>query len=409
MRNVSTLNPYLVSRMQSFGSTIFAQMSELAVQTRSINLGQGFPDFDGPEDIKQAAIRAIEQGHNQYPPAQGIPALREAIALHQKTFNNLSYDPNTEILVTAGATEAIAASLLALIEPGDEVLVFEPFYDSYNAAIVMAQGKITPIPLKEPEWTIDFDYMASVITERTRAVVVNSPHNPTGKVFTEEELKMVAQLCLQHDLIAITDEVYEHLVFEGNHISLAQIAGMQERSIVISSAAKTFSLTGWKIGWLCAPRELAQAARTTKQFLTYVNGAPFQEAIAFALESGNHYTDLIAHQLKGPRSELTRSLTEIGLKVCSNSGTYFLVTDISTITDEDSMTFCLKLPERIGVVAVPMEPFYDTPKSGRTLVRWAFCKTPDAIASATERISQLKTKLPSHSKSSSRRCKDQGS
>ena len=377
--------------MQSFGSTIFAQMSELAIQTRSINLGQGFPDFDGHEHIRKAAIRAIEQGHNQYPPALGVPALREAIALHQKNFNNLSYDPETEILVTAGATEAIAASLLALIEPGDEVLVFEPFYDSYHAVVVMAQGRITPIPLKEPEWTVDFDYVESVITERTRVVLVNSPHNPTGKVFTEQELKKLAQLCIKHDLIAITDEVYEHIVFEGNHLSLAQIAGMQERSIVISSAAKTFSLTGWKIGWLCAPKDLAQAARTTKQFLTYVNGAPFQDAIAFALQGGNSYTDLIARQLQGPRSVLTRSLNEVGLKVCSNSGTYFLVTDVSTVTDEDSMTFCLKLPERIGVVAVPMEPFYKTPQSGRTLVRWAFCKTPEAIALAAERISRLKT------------------
>ncbi len=388
---MSTINPYLVSRMQSFGSTIFAQMSELAIQTRSINLGQGFPDFDGHEHIRKAAIRAIEQGHNQYPPALGVPALREAIALHQKNFNNLSYDPETEILVTAGATEAIAASLLALIEPGDEVLVFEPFYDSYHAVVVMAQGRITPIPLKEPEWTVDFDYVESVITERTRVVLVNSPHNPTGKVFTEQELKKLAQLCIKHDLIAITDEVYEHIVFEGNHLSLAQIAGMQERSIVISSAAKTFSLTGWKIGWLCAPKDLAQAARTTKQFLTYVNGAPFQDAIAFALQGGNSYTDLIARQLQGPRSVLTRSLNEVGLKVCSNSGTYFLVTDVSTVTDEDSMTFCLKLPERIGVVAVPMEPFYKTPQSGRTLVRWAFCKTPEAIALAAERISRLKT------------------
>ncbi len=366
-------------------------MSELAIQTRSINLGQGFPDFDGHEHIRKAAIRAIEQGHNQYPPALGVPALREAIALHQKNFNNLSYDPETEILVTAGATEAIAASLLALIEPGDEVLVFEPFYDSYHAVVVMAQGRITPIPLKEPEWTVDFDYVESVITERTRVVLVNSPHNPTGKVFTEQELKKLAQLCIKHDLIAITDEVYEHIVFEGNHLSLAQIAGMQERSIVISSAAKTFSLTGWKIGWLCAPKDLAQAARTTKQFLTYVNGAPFQDAIAFALQGGNSYTDLIARQLQGPRSVLTRSLNEVGLKVCSNSGTYFLVTDVSTVTDEDSMTFCLKLPERIGVVAVPMEPFYKTPQSGRTLVRWAFCKTPEAIALAAERISRLKT------------------
>lgn len=385
-----TTNSYLVSRMQAFGSTIFATMSELATRTGAINLGQGFPNFDGPEQIKKAAIRAIEEGHNQYPPGLGIPALREAIAQHQKTFYNLAYDPETEILVTAGATEAITASLLALVEPRDEVIVFEPFYDSYHAAIVLAHGETIPVPLRQPDWSIDFDYMESIISSRTRVVLVNSPHNPTGKVFTKQELGAIAELCIKHDLIAITDEVYEHLVFEGSHISLAQMPGMRERTIVISSAAKTFSLTGWKIGWLCAPRELTQAARTTKQFLTYVNGAPFQEAIAFALQSGNKFTSLITPQLEDPRRQLTTSLGEIGLKVCSNSGTYFLVTDISTITDEDSMTFCLELPQRIGVVAVPMEVFYKTPGSGRNLVRWAFCKTPNVIDQATQRLSQLK-------------------
>ncbi|SHE52209.1 N-succinyldiaminopimelate aminotransferase [Ferrithrix thermotolerans DSM 19514] len=382
-------NPFLVSRMQGFDTTIFATMSELAAKRGAINLGQGFPDFDGPEPIRDVAVAAIREGRNQYPPARGILRLRKAISYHQELFYGLKYDPESEVLVTAGATEAIAASLLALIEPGDEVLVFEPFYDSYQAAITMAQGVVVPVPLDQPSWSFDADHLKSLVTDRTKAVLINTPHNPTGKVFTEHELGILADLCVRNNLIAITDEVYEHLVFEGAHIPLATFPGMRDRTITISSAAKTFSLTGWKIGWICATQQLLDAVLTTKQFLTYVNGGPFQEGIAFGLENGTTFTSQISQTLKPQRDVLIETLRKTGLAVCDTAGTYFVVTDISALESYDATLFCMELPNKAGVVAIPMEVFYKDRGRGRTLVRWAFCKSPATMATAVERLLAL--------------------
>ncbi len=380
---------YLNSRLQGFGATIFATMSQLATETSSVNLGQGFPDTDGPSEIAQAAMTAIAQGHNQYPPGPGIASLREAVANHQNLYYGLEYDSANEVLITAGATEAIAASVLAICETGDEVIVFEPFYDAYAAAIAMAGARLVPIELHAPDWTFDPDELSRAVTGRTRAILINSPHNPTGKVFSLPELQFIASLCVEADLIAITDEVYEHMIFSGSHRPLATFPGMSQRTISISSAAKTYSFTGWKIGWVTGSAELVAAVRTVKQFLTYVNGAPFQVAIAYALGEGRRFTDRVVPSIERQRQALAAGLSQAGLEVMGGAGTYFLTTDIRSITDEDAMTFCLELPRRIGVVAVPSSVFYQDPQRGRHLVRWTFCKRPEVIQDAVERLAKL--------------------
>src|SRR4051812_1700075 len=359
-------NP-LVERMQGFGTTIFAEMSALAVTTGAINLGQGFPDTDGPAEMLAAATHAIESGRNQYPPGPGIPELRTAIAAHQRRFYGLEVDPDREVLVTAGATEAIAASILALCEPGDEVVTFEPYYDSYGACIAMAGAERRVVTLCPPDYSFDPAALAGAVTARTRLVLLNSPHNPTGKVFTRDELDAVAAVCRQHDLIAVTDDVYEHLVFEGEHVPLATLPGMRDRTVTISSAGKTFSFTGWKIGWACASPPLLHAVRTAKQFLTYVNGAPFQHAIAFALGLGDDYYRDLAQGLRKRRDRLSSGLADLGFDVLHTGGTYFVTTDIRPLGEDDGVAFCMSLPERCGVVAIPSLVFYDDRDAGRSL------------------------------------------
>lgn len=381
--------PFLNSRMQGFGTTIFAEMSALATETKSINLGQGFPDSDGPIEIAESAIDAIRNGHNQYPPGSGIASLRFAIAKHQSLYYDLNYNPDTQILVTAGATEAIAASLLAICEIGDEVITFEPFYDSYAASIALAGAKLVPVRLHEKDWSFTEDDLVAAITPRTKAIIVNTPHNPTGKVFTKIELAFIASLCIENDIIAITDEVYEHIIFTGEHHPLATFEGMNGRCISISSAAKTFSFTGWKIGWVTASKALIDAVRTTKQFLTYVNGAPFQVAIAFALDQGRRFCDQVAPDLKPSRNLLSTGLAELGMRILNSDGTYFLTTDISTVYGGSAEDFCRELPRRFGVVAIPSTAFYQTPNQGNSLVRWAFCKQPKVIEEALERMAKL--------------------
>jgi N-succinyldiaminopimelate aminotransferase len=381
--------PYLNARLQGYSSTIFAEMSALALATGSINLGQGFPDVDGPDKIKQAAIKAILDGHNQYPPGIGIPELRSAIAWHQKNYNGLDFDEDREVLVTAGATEAIAAALLALCEVGDEVVMFEPYYDAYAACTAMAGATRRVVTLHAPNWSFRADELENAITDRTRLILLNSPHNPTGKVFSREELEVIANCCTAHDLIAITDEVYEHLVFEAVHLSLAGFPGMAERTITISSAAKTFSFTGWKVGWACAPAELITALRTTKQYLTYVNAAPFQHAIAEGLRESSEYIATIAKNLQEKRDLLSGGLRELGLKVFSSAGTFFVTSDISSLGESDGMEFCLGLPERCGVVAIPSSVFYDDKAAGKNLVRWTFCKRTEVLEEALQRLQAL--------------------
>jgi N-succinyldiaminopimelate aminotransferase len=383
------LAPYLTSRLQGFGTTIFAEMSALAVRTGAINLGQGFPDTDGPSDVAEAAVAAIRAGHNQYPPGPGIPELRTAIAEHQRRFYELDYDPDDEVLVTAGATEAIAASLLALCEPDDEVLTFEPYYDSYAACTAMAGARRRVVTLRPPDYAFDADELAAAIGPRTRLVLLNSPHNPTGKVFSRAELEQIARLCIEHDLLVVTDEVYEHLVYEGEHVPLATLPGMRDRTVTISSGGKTFSFTGWKIGWACAPPPLLAAVRTAKQFLTYVNGAPFQHAIAYALGLGDEYYAGLADDLRTKRDRLCAGLAEAGFEVFTPAGTYFVTTDVRALGETDGEAFCRALPERCGVVAVPNVVFYDDDAAGRPLVRFAFCKRIEVLDEAVSRLKAL--------------------
>jgi N-succinyldiaminopimelate aminotransferase len=364
-------------------------MSALAVETGSINLGQGFPDTDGPESLKAAAIRAIQAGHNQYPPLQGVRELRLAIALHQKRHRGLDLDPDAEILVTAGATEAIAACLLSLCETGHEVVMFEPFYDSYAACTAMAGAQRRVVRLEPPDWSFDPGELEAAITERTRLILLNTPHNPTGKVFSLAELETIADACRRHDLIAITDEVYEHLVYDSPHISLATLPGMAKRTITISSAAKSFSVTGWKVGWACAPVELLGAIRTAKQFLTYVNAAPFQYALAEVLSSSDDYLAEATGVLRQKRDFLARGLEAAGFGVFSSSGTFFLTTDITPISDDDAYSFCMTLPERCGLVAIPSSVFYDDKAAGRPFVRWMFSKLEDVLQEAVLRLGRL--------------------
>jgi len=380
----------LASRLHGFGTTIFAEMSALAVRTGSINLGQGFPDTDGPLEVAEAAIAAIRAGHNQYPPGPGIPELRSAIAEHQRRFYGLDYDPDTEILVTAGATEAIAASMLALCEPGDEVVMFEPYYDSYAASVAMAGATRRVVQLRPPDYSFDADELAAAITPRTRMVLLNSPHNPTGKVFSSDELDVIARLCVEHDLIAVTDEVYEHLVFDGSHVPLATRPGMRDRTVTISSAGKTFSFTGWKIGWACSSPVLIDAVKTAKQYLTYVNGAPFQYAIAHALRMDDEYYREVADDLRAKRDRLCAGLDEAGFSVFRPSGTYFVTTDIRALGEVDGAAFCRALPDRCGVVAIPNVVFYDDEEAGRPLVRFTFCKRLEVLDEAVGRLKVLR-------------------
>jgi N-succinyldiaminopimelate aminotransferase len=387
---VGDRTPYLNARLQGYTSTIFAEMSTLALATGSINLGQGFPDTDGPEAIKQAAIRAIEAGYNQYPPATGIESLRQAIAIHQKRYNGLDFDPDTEILVTAGATEAIAACLLSLCESGDEVVMFEPYYDSYAACTAMVGAERRVVQLHAPDWSFDPEALEEAITDRTRLILLNTPHNPTGKVFSREELQVIADACVRHDLLAVTDEVYEHLVFESPHLSLATLPGMADRTITISSAAKTFSFTGWKVGWACARPELIAAIRTAKQFLTFVNAAPFQHAIAEGLNESDDYLVGAVQELRDKRDFLSAGLEAAGFRVFASPGTFFLTTDIAPLSDQDGYSFCLELPKRCGVVAIPSSVFYDDKEAGRGFVRWMFSKRREVLEEAVERLASVR-------------------
>lgn len=382
--------PELVRRMRGFGTTIFAEMSALATRTGAINLGQGFPDTDGPVEVLDAAQAAIRDGHNQYPPGRGIPELRQAIAGHQHRWYGLTHDPETEVLVTAGATEAIAASLLALCEPGDEVIALEPTYDSYAASIALAGARLVPVRLEFPEHCLDPERLRAAVTERTRLVLLNSPHNPTGHVLTHDELQCIADLAIEHDLLVVSDEVYEHVLFDGRrHTPIATWPGMAERTITISSGGKTFSTTGWKIGWACGPAGLITAVTTTKQFLTYVNGGPFQYGIAAGLGLPDERISAIGADLQHQRDVLVAGLHQAGLDLAPSEGTYFVTADIAAIGETDSIAFCRSLPERCGVVAVPSQVFHVDPHGVETLVRFAFCKQPSVLAEAAERLATL--------------------
>ena len=383
--------PLLNRRLDGLGNSIFGVMSARAAATGSVNLGQGFPDVDGPPEIARKAAEAVLTGKgNQYPPATGIPELRQAVARHQQRFYGLSSDPDTEVLITTGATEAIAAALLALLEPADEVIAFEPYYDSYVAGIAMAGATRVPLTLRPPDFRPDLAELESKITRKTRLLLLNSPHNPTGMVLTRDETEAIARIVIDHDLLVITDEAYEHLTFDREHVPFAAIGGMRGRVISVGSAGKTFSFTGWKVGWATGTPELVAAVRTTKQFLTYVSSGPFQYAIAQALDLPDSYFTAMAADLKARRDLLADGLKEIGFEVYQPDGTYFITTDIAPLGEKDAMDFCLALPDRLGVVAIPSAVFYDdNPAEGRTMVRFAFCKRPEVLKEAISRLSVL--------------------
>ncbi|WP_405062777.1 pyridoxal phosphate-dependent aminotransferase [Kribbella sp. NBC_01505] len=377
-------------RLNGLGTTIFAEMSALAVATGSVNLGQGFPDTDGPDSLLEDAIAAIRAGANQYPPGRGIPALRQAIVDHQKRFYDLSYDPDTQVLVTTGATEAIAAALLAYVEPGDEVIALEPYYDSYAAGIAFAGGHRVPVTLRAPSYRLDLDELRAAVTPRTKVLLINTPHNPTGTVLTDFELRGIRDLAVEHDLVVITDEVYEHLVYDDHrHIPLATYDGMADRTVSIGSAGKTFSVTGWKIGWITGSPAVVTAVTTAKQFLTYVSGSPFQPAVANALALGNDYFDTVRATLQSRRDLLADGLAELGFEVHRPAGTYFITTDIRPLGHTDGIDFCRLLPQQTGVVAIPTQVFYDNKEAGRPLVRWAFCKKEELLQEALARLQKL--------------------
>jgi N-succinyldiaminopimelate aminotransferase len=378
-------NP-LVPRLQGLGTTIFAEMSALALETGSINLGQGFPDVDGPDVIKQAAVDAIWAGRNQYPPGIGVPELRHAIVAHQRRFYGIELDADTEVLVTAGATEAIAAAMLAMVDTGDEVIALEPYYDSYVASIVMAGGVRVPVTLRAPDFRLDVERLRAAVTSRTRLILLNSPHNPTGSVLNRSELQAIADVAIEHDLFVVTDEVYEHLVYDGEHVPIATLPGMWERTLTISSAGKTFAMTGWKIGWATGPAALVAAVRTTKQFLTYVSGAPLQPAVAVGLGLDDLFYAALAGDLRRKRDLLCAGLRDIGFSVFTPAGTYFVTADVRPLGYDDGVAFCRDLPKRAGVVAIPHSVFYDDVDAGRPLVRFAFCKRDEVLVEAIDRL-----------------------
>jgi N-succinyldiaminopimelate aminotransferase len=387
---VRVSRPLLNRRLEGLGTTIFAEMSARAIATGSINLGQGFPDRDGPVTVAQAAADAILAGRgNQYPPGPGIPELRRAIAAHDERFYRLRYDPDDEVLVTTGATEAIAAAMLALVEPGDEVIAFEPYYDSYAANIAMAGGVRVPVTLRPPDFRPDTGELAQAVTPRTRLILLNTPHNPTGSVFTSGELAAIANLAVERDLLVVTDEVYEHLVFDGEHVPIAEFPGMRERTVSVSSAGKTFSFTGWKIGWVKAAPELVTAVKTAKQFLTFVSGGPFQYAVAEALALPDEYYAQLRDNLRAQRDLLVSGLRDIGFEVYEPQGTYFVTADIRGLGEQDGVEFCRTLPDRVGVVAIPSAVLYDHKEAARSHVRFAFCKRPEVLTEALKRLSQL--------------------
>jgi len=381
------IGPRKARRLHSVPPTIFSEMSALAVRTGSLNLGQGFPDQDGPSSVVEAAVEALRAGRNQYPPGPGIPELREAVAAHQARHYGIDLDPGSEVVVTAGATEAIAAAVLALLDPGDEMVVLEPFYDSYVACIEMAGGVRRPVTLRAPDFRLDVDALRAAVTERTTTILLNTPHNPTGAVLTRSELESVAEVAIENDLVVVTDEVYEHLLFDGRvHVPICTLPGMAERTVTISSAGKTFSFTGWKVGWVTGPSELVATVMAAKQWLTFSNAAPLQPAVAHALQHETAYYEGLAKELQTKRDLLVEGLRTLDLDVFVPEATYFVTTDVRAYGHDDAMAFCLALPARAGVVAIPSQVFYDDQDEGRHMVRWAFCKDRVVIEQGVERL-----------------------
>lgn len=382
-------NP-LVTRMRRFSTTIFAEMTSLATAHGALNLGQGFPDDPGPVEVIEAAREAMAAGVNQYAPGVGLPQLRQAVAAHQRDWYGMNLDPDTEVLVTAGATEAMTATILALVEPGDEVIVLEPAYDCYEQAVALAGGVLRRVRLHEPEFSLDPAELAAAVTPRTRLIIVNTPHNPTGHMLTQTEAQAIADVALEHDLLVATDEVYEHLTFDGaRHIPLATLPGMAERTLTISSAGKTFSVTGWKIGWICGPARLLAAINTVKQVMTFANGTPFQIGVAAGLGLPPERFGQIAEAFSPGRQALIDGLRAAGFGVHPNQGSYFVMADIRPLGLTDGYDLCRRLPEACGVAAIPAQVFYGDPASAAHLVRFTFAKSLATLREAADRLAAL--------------------
>jgi N-succinyldiaminopimelate aminotransferase len=394
-----TLSEPLVERMRGFGTTIFAEMTALAQQTGAVNLGQGFPDTDGPNAMLEQAVEAIRGGLNQYPPGPGLPPLRQAIAAHRKARYGLAYDPESEVLVTVGATEAITATILALCESGDEVVVLEPYYDSYAAAIAIAGAVRRPVPLRPVapggRFTFTDEDLRAAVTDRTRLVLLNSPHNPTGTTLTVEELQLVADVAIERDLIVVTDEVYEHLTFDGvRHVPIATLPGMRERTVAVSSAGKTFSVTGWKIGWICAPAALTRAVMTVKQFMSFTHNGAMQLAVAHGLLREMEWVEALRSSLQLRRDRLADGLATVGLTVHVPQATYFVLGDVRPLGLDDGEAFARALPHEAGVVGIPVGVFCDDADVGRPFVRFAFCKRDDVLDEAVDRLVSYANRRP---------------
>lgn len=374
--------PPRAARLDGVGTTIFTEITARAQRTGAINLGQGFPDFDGPTEAIDAAIAALRGGANQYPPLDGVKPLREAVLEHQRAYYRLEPE---DVLVTFGATEAIAAALLALVNAGDEVIVLEPYYDSYAACIAFAGARRRPVTLRPAEFALDIDALHDAAGPGARLMLLNTPHNPTGRVLDRGELEAIARVCIEHDLVCVSDEVYEHLVYDGEHIPIATLPGMAERTLTISSVGKSFSFTGWKVGWCTGPAVLVAAVRGVKQYLTFAGGTPLQHAAAAALRLPSTHLEALRDDLRAKRDLLCAGLTAAGLHPLIPAGTYFVNADVGT----DAVAFCRTLPERCGVAAIPTAAFYDDAHAARTLARFAFCKRDDVIAEAAQRLAGL--------------------
>ena len=383
------MRPALSSRLAGFGTTIFSEMTRLANEHGAINLAQGFPDFDGPEFVKEAAIASIRAGQGQYERVSGIPEIHRALAAKYRRDRGLDYAPDTEIVVTAGATEAIFAAVQGLCDAGDEVVLFEPYYDSYKASVHMAGAVARVVTLATPDWSFDPAALAAAFGPRTRAIIVNTPHNPTGKVFSPDELETIARLCRERGVYCITDEVYEHLVYEGRHVPMASLPGMRERTITISSLSKTFSFTGWRIGWAMGPPELVSAVRSAHQFITFTAATPLQHGAAAGLATGTEYYAALNADYRGKRDYLAGELARIGFRVKPPQGTYFVCADFRPFGFDDDVVFARHLTEKIGVAAIPPSVFYDNPEHGKSYVRFAFCKRRETLEAAVARLEKL--------------------
>lgn len=380
-----------VRRLRPFGTTVFARMSDAASRHGAVNLGQGAPDENGPAGILAAAGAAIAAGHNQYPPGTGIPELRAAVAADRLRRRGVRYDPETEILVTVGATEGIAASVLGLVEPGDEVVLIEPFFDTYATSVALAGGIVRTVPMTPGDdgWRLDLDALRRTVTPRTRMLLMNTPHNPTGAVYGPEELAVIAAVCIENDVIVVADEVYEHLVYDGaEHLPIAAIPGMFERTVTLSSAAKTFNVTGWKTGWACGPADLIAGVRAAKQVFTYAGATPLQHAVAYALENEDAWIETLRATMTRRRNLLTAGLRRCGFRVIPSRSTYFVVADARPLGFTDGERLCDRLPIDAGVAAIPMAAFTAAPGAPNPYIRFAFCKSDAALEEGLRRLSR---------------------